>query len=138
MIKFALHPPHAGWVHVELEGKGVSFGVTGSYLSDCLRDLVDTIQSLATAKSATCTWEQEPGVIIWSLGVKGDEVELTLTDGQSQILFREAEEWARFGVRVLAAFDKLLAETGAERYESDWHHPFPVEAVRKLRNALHR
>ncbi len=142
MIGFVLYPPHAGWAYVDLEGCGPTLRVTGSYITDCLRDLVDAIQSLATTSAAKCVWEQEPGRAAWHFRRTGDQIEVTVTYSdaddidEEDIEFRHVDDWHRFGDRVLSEFNKVLQEMGPDSFETEWRYPFPFEACKKLENAL--
>jgi len=48
-------------------------------------------------------------------------------------LFRATAEWAALGRQLLASLDALNRALGTQGYEQEWRHPFPVEAVEKLR-----
>ena len=135
-IDFKLIRLHAGWADVELSGdEGSSVNVDGSYLSDCLRDLVDAIQSLHTTKASSCSWAQEPGVVLWKFVRSGENVDLTLElDGKT--IFTGNTKLRRLALKILNEFERVLSERGSEQYESAWGYSFPFEACEKLRSMI--
>ena len=65
MSTFAFTEIRAGWVVVQLRLEQGPRTVAGSYTpNDAIRDFVDAVASLATAESASCSWNQEPEEVI--------------------------------------------------------------------------
>ena len=128
----------AGWVDAEVRTSGDVHAVDASYLSDAIRDFADALASLATAPTATCRWEQEPGELEWNFSRSGDHLTVTvsLLRGDREPCFECAFLYRSFCRDVLDSLHDLKNVLGLPGFEKKWRYPFPAEAVRKLENAI--
>src|SRR5258708_6131386 len=74
MVTFRYELEGVGWADAYLSDGESSAQIPASYLCDALRDLVDAVQSLFTADTATCFWQEEPGEVKWHFCRNGDSM----------------------------------------------------------------
>lgn len=135
MSMFTITDIHAGWVAIRLSTKLGPRTVVGSYTpNDAIRDFVDAVAGLATASSATCTWNQEPGDSKWHFVRAKDHIEILIRSPQHPV---ECDfQWSQFASDVLASMQTIRSTIGESGYEMEWRHPFPKEACLKLEKAI--
>jgi hypothetical protein len=111
--------------------------VPASYLCDALRDFVDAVQSVFATESAECIWEEEPGQFCWKLRRAGVRCAVEVfRNNEEQPIFSGDDDLLHFSSEVERALQKLLDGWGEERYLKEWGHAFPLEAHRKLSQAI--
>jgi hypothetical protein len=150
MLRISLKNPESGWAFAYLREGSNELTVTGPYSPvDVLRDLVDAVQSLQTAEAADCCWSQEPGELHWNLRRSGKDIEVEILKyreigwpgqhrGEQVSVFKSRAGWATFARQLLSSLELIKADMGSEGYERAWRHPFPTEALEKLRTALQK
>lgn len=129
----------AGWVDAEVRTSNDTQVVDAGYLSDAIRDFADALASLATAPSATCKWEEEPGELEWAFNRTGDHLAVAvafLYQGDRKPLFECSFRYRSFCRDVLDSLNDLKNALGLQGYEEEWGYPFPAEASRKLEKAI--
>ena len=112
--------------------------IVASYLSDAIRDVLDALASLATAATANCKWEQEPGEYVWNFSRSGDDLAVSVIfsdDGEQQPCFEGSFRYRRFCNDVLTSLHKIRDSFGLSGFEEEWGYPFPAEASQKLESA---
>jgi hypothetical protein len=129
----------AGWVDAEVRTSSDTQTVDASYLTDAIRDFADALASLATARAATCKWEQEPGELEWAFNRSGDHLTVVvalLYHSDRKPCFDCSFRYRSFCGDVLDSLNDLKNTMGLRGYEEEWGYPFPVEAHRKLEKAM--
>lgn len=136
MIQFTYRLMGAGWAAATISNELTEITVPASYLCDAIRDLADAVQSLFTADSSECIWEQEPGKVRWQFQRNGRALTVKVKWHDERSSFVGEDDLLRFSSKVDRELDDLLATWGPERYLKEWHYPFPQEAHDKLKQAI--
>jgi hypothetical protein len=152
MISFRYELEGAGWADAYLSDGTNSATIPASYLCDTLRDLVDAIQSLFTADSAECVWQEEPGEVKWLFCRTGDSVGLRVEWWNEVRTHPDRDEWQPVLDKVMFSgqaklldlatqvdqeLHRLLEKWGLDGYLREWiEHPFPVESHKRLRQCI--
>jgi hypothetical protein len=148
MVDFAIFEVRAGWMHGMVRSDTHELPIRASYTpSDSIRDFVDAIQSVRTVDPADCCWFQEAGESHWRFLRSGAHLQIEIFRFESTPMpgrhgslvdpvFHPQTEWLDFAAMVLKALSNVEASIGLEAYESEWKHPFPMEAYRKLQRDL--
>ena len=135
MNAFAITEIDAGWVAAQLHTALGLRTVGGSYTpNDAIRDFVNSVASLATADSATCSWHQEPGDVTWQFA--RTKARITVTIHSPQHSAECCFQWLCFASDVPTTMKVVLSTVGEGAYEREWRHPFPKEACEKLERAI--
>jgi hypothetical protein len=135
MKTFTITEVAAGWVTAKLISEQGCKTVVGSYTpNDAIRDLADAVASLATISTARCSWNQEPGEAVWEFTRTKAVIEVAVKSNHQS--FECTFPWPRFCDDVLDALQTLRSTVGTTAYECEWRHPFPVEACKKLQDAI--
>ena len=136
MISFSFQLTGSGWAVAELNDEKSSARIPASYLCDALRDLVAAVESVFSAESAECFWQEEPGEVHWKFQRRGDRVTVAVFWNKEKALFDSEDDLLHFGSQVTVALQKLLDEWGVDGYSKKWGYPFPVEAHHGLEQAM--
>jgi len=128
---------HVGWVTAEIRSTSEVHTVQASYVSDAIRDFADALASLGTTPTATCFWEQEPGVFEWDLLRSGSGLTVTgWSKPNQQPQFQFSFLYRSFCNDVLNSLNNLKSEFGLPKFEKEWGYPFPAEASKKLEDVI--
>lgn len=138
----------SGWSEARIADDDSHAIVTASYLSDALRSLVDAVALVVEGQAeARCSWDEEPGEYRWILrrAAGGLRVEILAfdhlwgdePDEAGREVFSTIQDPMRVARVVLSAAQRVLDDLGAAEYERQWvEHPFPAEALERLRAAI--
>ena len=136
MISFSYRLTGSGWAIAELSDEKHEVRIPASYLCDALRDLVIAVESVFSAESSECLWEEEPGEVHWKFQRTGDRVTVEVLWNKERAMFDSEDDLLHFASQVTVALQKLLAEWGVDGYSKKWGYPFPVEAHHALAQAI--
>lgn len=135
METFTISQVRAGWVTAQLHCEKGCKTVVGSYTpNDAIRDFADAVASLATISSARCSWNQEPDEAKWEFTRREAVIKVAIHSNRQS--FECTFPWPSFGADVLGALLMLRSTLGTITYEREWRYPFPVEACKKLEEAI--
>jgi hypothetical protein len=138
----------SGWAEARIaDQRGHAF-VTASYLSDALRSLIEaTTLAVSGVPEARCSWDEEPGEYRWIMRREGSQLRIEILafdelwgdqpDEAGRLVFATTQDPVRVGRVLLSTAQALLDDLGAGDYERMWvEHPFPTEALDRLRSAI--
>lgn len=78
-MEFVYRLVHMGWAEARISDGTQSTTPTASYLRDALGDLLEAVGVLLEgAKTARCSWEEEPGEYRWVYNRRGADIELCI------------------------------------------------------------
>lgn len=148
MFEFSYRLTGTGWAEARVADDQSHVIVTASYLSDALRSLIEAVALvLEGVTEAGCSWDEEPGECRWILRREPDALSIEILafdelwgdkpDDVGRSVFRTRQDPMRVGRAVLSAAQRLVDELGEAGYERQWvEHPFPTDALERLRTAL--
>lgn len=147
MFKFSLKLIGRGWTKATITNGSEEISVTGTYLSDAIRDFIMVITTIVEgAENVTCSWQEEPGQYRWLISRRDGSIELSILwydkafshqrneDGQQ--IFSCTADLRRFGKSVQRELDRMVYEYGVEGYKRTWNYDFPLRELDRLRTAL--
>jgi hypothetical protein len=136
MIQFTYRLTGNGWARATIADEWEDMSVPASYLCDALNDFVYAVLSLFVSAKSECTWEEEPGQVVWKFDRSGKRLSVDLRWKDGQESFTGKDDFLHFCSEVGRELDGLLATWTAEGYRKQWRHPFPLEGHRKLKEAV--
>ena len=150
-FKLSIDEVNAGWATVSCSVSGIDLGLKASCLRDSLAELITATSGIVAcrghfAEPRRVHWILEPGSIEWHL-TGGDDGTLILSAREHEQAFATPERHtrvlatatvpaARLVRSVLRAFDDLYDRVGPRDYETRWNHPWPAEAIARLREMI--
>jgi hypothetical protein len=140
---FSYLPTGSGWAEISFGDRVAQIAIRVSYLSDALQDLLGLTTLLAEGVSeAECSLYDEPGEYRVRFKRAGNEAILTVRslatpEGANGELIFQTRQPAKAMVRaILRNADAILQEFTEEQYWDQWKHPFPAQALERLRESL--
>ncbi|MDQ3023068.1 MAG: hypothetical protein M3R04_01590 [bacterium] len=146
MIDFELHLDGNGWADAILTEASKKHIYTASWLHDGLREFLECLCKLFSAREAQCEWLQEPGLLRWTLERADAQLLIRAeyprneAEGQNEHYklyennFSSQTDLLNFLEQVITAYSSVLEKWGAGRYEDHrgWGYPFPFQELQKL------
>lgn len=138
----------AGWAKARIADDKRHADLSASYLSDALRSLVEAVALIIEGQTeARCSWEEEPGEFRWIFRRQADALSVQILvfddvwgdepDDTGREVFSTLQDPARVGHVILSAAQRVVDDLGETEYGNQWiEHPFPKDAVERLRVAL--
>lgn len=138
-----------GWAEGRIRHGAESATITASYLGDALGDLLTLVDLvLDGAKEADCSWEEEPGEYRWIARRNGTgQVTVQVLwfsdsfppqpEADGSTVFLATADVEDFAAAIATGARQLLAHLDEDEYLKQWvDHPFPIELLKKIENAL--
>ena len=118
--------------------------VFGSYLSDCVYDLIVATESLLKgANEAINNWQDEPGQFRWIFTRQDRVVSFQIAqfedtfskkrNEEGKVIFEAKVNLTSFARGVVSAMDKLRNNIDEEEYYRLWNYEFPSDRLKILR-----
>lgn len=138
----------SGWSEARIADDDRHAIITASYLSDALRFFLEAVALVVEGHAeARCSWDEEPGEYRWILRRTADALSVEILafdhlwgdepDEAGREVFSTVQDPMRVARVVLSAAQRVLDDLGAAEYERQWvEHPFPAEALERLRAAI--
>lgn len=148
MIEFYYKLVGRGWAESILISEENKTEMNISYISNALRDFINSVTVLFEGTSTSCClWQDEPGEYRILYSVKDEILNLKVIrfkdnfsrqeDLDGELIFVGSDKLLRFGRIVSRELEKLLIEYKVEGYKELWvNHDFPIEELNRLRKSI--
>jgi hypothetical protein len=140
---FAYQITGSGWAETSFGDRVAQIAIRVSYLSDALRSLLELTTLLAEGvDEAECSLDDEPGEYRVRFKRAGNEAMLTvysLANSEStngELIFETRQPVKAMVRAILRNTDAILQDFTEEQYRDQWKHPFPAQALERLRESL--
>ncbi|MEQ1948085.1 MAG: hypothetical protein ABL995_12900 [Bryobacteraceae bacterium] len=154
MVSFRYEMAGYGWADAFLSDGTKTVEIPASYICDSLGDLTKAVVTLFSEDRSGCGWLEEPGFAAWTFIRNGQDLLIRVdwfndwpddsTDlrslgpdiGTGREMFSAQTDFLSFVKQLDQSLQKILDTLGADGYEKDWDHPYPLEAHVRLRQEL--
>ena len=146
-MKFRYRLQGAGWAYAEISDHGRRITVDASYLSDALGDLLSALVDLTRgARTAMCSWAEEPEVVRWIFTTRYDGILCTVRrvpdekatpDRYGTVVFSTVRPLPRLVAAITEEAAAVRERYGEGGYERRWQAgPFPARPLDHLQQWL--
>lgn len=148
-VEFSYRLVGPGWSEARFAVGDQWVGLTASYLTDALGDLVAAVYDLIQgSESAHVSWALEPGEYRWLFARIGESVEVRILSFDDDYFDHAPEAigderlaasvpLAALARAIVAGANRVLEQYGETSYRERWiEHPFPTATLTDLETAL--